>query len=368
MRKGPHPLSVHIGMAASEMARLGTETTAANLAQYQSNFAKMLQGIQKYQRYDKDISSPALEAVWGAGQVRLYRLAQSSINETAEPVILLPSLVNRAGILNLIEGRSMMQYFAQQGLRPFLIDWGESRKDDGQATCEDIIAQRIVPALNFIEEACGKKPHALGYCMGGTLLAATLALNPGRVASAIFLATPWDFHAGGQALQKRVEFWYPSALQALQTKNYLDQDWLQTIFASLDPLLTRDKFIKFADMEEGAFEQQLFVAIEDWLNDGVDLPYAVAQTCIQDWFFVNKPVQRQWQIGTQYVDVGAIKAPALIVASRQDRLVEFDSAIALYNQLDQAQQIAPDCGHIGMIAGRNAIASAWQPMVDFMRQ
>lgn len=362
MRKGLNPLSVHIGMAAAEMARQG----GGNSADYQDSFAKMLQGIQKYQTYEGTIAVPPLTPVWQAGQARLLRLVEQPDHQHKIPVILIPSLVNRAGVLNLTHDRSMMRYFAQQGLTPLLLDWGESCADEGQATCEGLITQRLLAAAQATQDLYGTKPHALGYCMGGTLLAAALALAPDRFASATFLAAPWDFHAGARALQKRVEFWGAAAMQSLKEKGYLDQTWLQTLFASLDPLLTRNKFMKFAAMEEGSAEAQLFVAIEDWLNDGADLPQDIASLCIQGWFFDNQPAQKKWQLGGQIIDPSNIETPCLVVASQQDRLVEYDCAMALAQQLPNVQHISPSCGHIGMIAGRKAVQDVWQPIAAFI--
>lgn len=363
MRKGPHPLSVHIGMAASEMARDSAQTGAAGDISYQENFAKMLRGIQRYQCSSSQVSAPPLKTIWQEGEVRLMTLPDQAV---ATPVVFLPSLVNKANILNLIEGRSMMQYFASQGVAPLLIDWGQSAQDPGQTNFETLIQDRIVSILDFVADMYGQKPHAMGYCMGGTILAAVAALAGDKLASATFLAAPWDFHAGGGALQKRVAFWYPSAMQALESKRVLDQDWLQTVFASLDPLLTRNKFIKFADMEEGTPDHDIFIAIEDWLNDGVDLPYEIAQTCIQRWFFDNKTAQNKWHVGGKTIQPAHIDVPCLVVASKQDRLVEYASAHALTASLKNVREVSPQCGHVGMIAGRHAIKTAWQPMVEFI--
>jgi polyhydroxyalkanoate synthase len=345
MRKGFYPLSVHMGLVVSEMARLRED----------GGMEDMLRGMQKYHLYKRDIARPDLIEVWRRGAVSLQCMPACV---SGLPVLLIPSMINRSGVFNLMEGRSMMQYFAKSGLRPFLLDWGEARYDAAQDDLVSIIAQCIIPASMFIEDICKTRPHAAGYCMGGTLLVA--AATQYEFASCIFLATPWDFHAGTAALKQRVEFWAPSAFQGIEAQGFLSQDWAQMVFATLHPLQTRDKFARFAAMDDESEEASVFVAVEDWLNDGVDLPAALARACIEDWYFANKPARGEW------VDVSAVACPSLVLASKKDRLVDYESSMALYDALNDAVLVEPDCGHIGMVAGRNAVAEVWQPIAAFI--
>lgn len=368
MRKGPHPLSVHIGMAAAEMARQSSLSHDQSAIKDPDLLAMMLRGVQRYQCYEGDITGPPLDCLRQWGMARLYCIHMHEYAPEQKPVLLVPSLINRAYILNLTQDRSMMAFFAQAGLAPYLLDWGESIQDDGQRGLDTLLTERLIPAVEFVHGRHHGGVHVMGYCMGGTLLMGVASLLERSLASLIFLAAPWDFHAGAAALQKRVSFWWPSAQEKLSQKEFLDQDWLQTIFASLDPLSTRDKFIRFAQMGKDDPEVELFVAIEDWLNDSVDLPAGVARACIQDWFFENLPAHKNWHVAGRRVDPSFVRTPALIVASHKDRLVEYDSAAALMGDLPQAQLVSPDCGHIGMIAGRKAVEECWKPMVQFIQR
>ncbi len=133
----------------------------------------------------------------------------------------------------------------------------------------------------------------------------------------------------------------------------------------MSPLATRDKFSTFAT-ETNQDKIDVFIAIEDWLNDGVDLPYGIAKTCIEDWFLSNKPAQNTWQIAGQTVRADAVGVPTFVVASTKDQLVEYDCAKALADSIPNATLYNPECGHIGMIAGGQAIKNVWQPIVDFI--
>ena len=359
-RRGLNPLTVHIGMAASEIARENSDDPELQ----RDRFAAMLRGIQMYQAYDREIEKPLLTDVWQIGRVRLRSI--HPYDSALRPLVLIPSMINRASIFNLMHGRSMMAYFAQQGFAVYLVDWNEPTQDEGQKDLNSLVQDRLIPALHFVADLHQSRVFTLGYCMGGVLQLAALLPMQDKIAGSVFLGTPWDFHAGSQALYKRVEFWAPTAFENLHNRGQLDQDWVQTIFASLDPILTRNKFTAFADMDPDAQDTKLFVAVEDWLNDGVNLPAAIARSCIQDWYFDNAPCKKQWSISDKIVDPAALNVPSLVIASRKDRLVDFESSHALFKALPQADLLEPDCGHIGMIAGRHAVTDVWQKIFMFL--
>lgn len=366
MRNGPSPLSVHIGMAAAEMSRLAGGHGDFTAQDFEHSFAAMLHGIHKYQNYEGTIERPALERIYHAGQLQLLCM-QSHAYEQGQPVVLLvPSMINRSQIFNLTQERSFMQYFAQQGLYPVLLDWGESAQDADQADLDALLTRRMGAALAFLQDHFAQQIHGLGYCMGGTLLVAAAQLFSGHFKSLSFLAAPWDFAAGGRALARRIDFWKPQAAQLMEGKNYLDKDWLQSVFASMDPLQVFRKFSRFAAMEDESVEALLFIAIEDWLNEGVDLPAGIARSCIYDWFTGNAPALGSWHVAGQVVDPSRLDVAALVVASSQDKLVEYDSAAPLARAIKGAQIVQPFCGHIGMMAGRDAVKDVWQPMAAFI--
>ena len=113
-------------------------------------------------------------------------------------------------------------------------------------------------------------------------------------------------------------------------------------------------------------EAELFVAVEDWLNDGLDLPAALARVCITEWYGENKPGRGEWLVGGAPVDPAAIIVPSLVVAPSRDRLVPADSALALAKRLPQVAVLNPDIGHIGMMTGRGA-EGVWGRVVTWVK-
>ena len=364
MRDGPKPLSMHLGMTSACLQ--GQEQAVEHLAD-------MVRGIQLYQKSSyKPTSSQRLQ-VWSEEQTQLFRILGAdnfSIGER-DICVLIPSLINGSGILDLCPERSLAKWLTTQDLDVYLLDWGDIMKEDPAITIQTLVCDRLGIAVSELKNRTGKskcKIHVLGYCMGGALSLGIAAVKPDLFDTLTLLATPWDFYAGQRTLLRHVQFWAPSAMGLIENKNYLSADQLQSLFASVDPMLAQKKFSRFANMNMESEEARIFVAVEDWLNDGQDLPAGIARECIMDWFLNNGPCSGIWMLEGRLVDPQNIKMPVHIVASRKDQLVEYDAALSLRQTLPCSYVAEPDCGHIGMIAGKGSIADVWQPMAQWMKK
>ena len=352
MRTGPRPLSAHIGLMASAFPP-GDEG-------YAKAMTDMLAGIKKYQEHPYKRDVPPLEILWEKGSVSV---GVATPLKAGQPTLLLvPSMVNKAYILDLMKGRSLLRWLGENGVNAALLDWGSPVVDNSLRDIDGAIDERLVPAIEFMAQQAGGPVHVLGYCMGGTLLAGAAKKAEASIRSLLFLAAPWDFHAGGQALLNRVKFWAPSAAPMITEKGHLPMDWMQTVFASLDPVYAAQKFAKFAAMDAESEESALFVAVEDWLKDGIDLPAALARQPIDEWFLCNCPGLGQW------VDAAQIPAPSLVITSRKDRLVDYETAAALQQKIPGAELLDTGAGHVGMMIGSNAIECTWKPVAAWVKK
>lgn len=366
MRNAPRILSAHMGMAASYWQN-NFAAGLENAVQIQNDMHEMMRGIQMYlaHKYERDVAPLRIEKT--IGKARVLSVTDHDYAQQGEVLLLVPSLINKSDILDLMQERSMLRFMCEKDIHAYLMDWGDVLSDKNAQNLDGAVAQKIIKAIEFLHKKHGKKVHVLGYCMGGTLVAGAAALKPKIFASMICLAAPWDFHAGTQALLNRVKFWSPTLMPSMRDKGHLSVDWLQLLFASLDPALAMHKFIRFAEMDQNSDEAALFVAVEDWLNDGLALPSEMAGQVVKDWFFENAPFSGTWSIQGRDIDPGEIDFPAYIVASSKDRLVEFETAKALADQIPDATLYDPACGHIGMIAGARAVQNVWGPIADWVK-
>lgn len=349
MRTGPKPLSLHISLASADA--VSQEDAALRMT-------PMLIGIQTYQAHPYAAQKAEYETVWNAGSVSLRRVVGSDPHGAA--LVLVPSLINDSSILDLSAERSLARWLGERGMDVYILDWGVLCSDAEQSSLDMLITERLIAAVEYLSGVKGSAVSALGYCMGGTMLAAAAALKPGVFDRLVFLATPWDFHAGVQHLTRRVQFWAPQTMPRVEAKGFLPADWVQALFASLDPELAQRKFSRFAGMDQESEEARLFVAVEDWINSGPDIPAGVAKDTIEGWFIKNEPGQGLW------VDISGLTNPSLVIASSKDRLVDFESACALGKVLPNVEMIDPKCGHIGMIAGRESVEKVWERISAFL--
>ena len=146
----------------------------------------------------------------------------------------------------------------------------------------------------------------------------------------------------------------------------LPAEWIQSVFASINAERTVSKFAGFAARAQDGDAARLFVAVEDWLNEGIDLPAGVARTCLHEWYGENAPGRGAWAVDGVTVDLSALDVPALVVASAQDRLVPAESSLAIAKILQRAETLTPEIGHIGMMTGRACEAVVWEKVAGWL--
>jgi poly(3-hydroxyalkanoate) synthetase len=409
-RRGPRPLPLHLMLAASRgmAAMAGTlpsvpgwpswndgfpisKAGRAELARIQARLAELapagaspapdafraavlrrllredralLAGIAAYRRhpFKRDLADPP--AIWTEGETRLLDYARPGA--AGPPVVLVPSLVNRAHVLDLMEGGSLMRFLAGEGVRALLLDWGWPGEAERAFTLTDYVAGRLERALMALPGPA----VVIGYCMGGLLALAAATRRPDRVAALGLLATPWDFHAtpAEAARAQAVAALLPGLEPLMQATGTLPVDVIQALFAGLDPFGVSGKFRAFARLDPASPRAAQFVALEDWLNDGVPLAAPVARETLGGWYGANNPARAAWRVAGWVVDPAAARLPTFLAVPHRDRIVPPASALALAARLPPGAVLhQAEAGHIGMAAGSGAARALWHPLVTWLR-
>ncbi|GAB4394309.1 MAG: alpha/beta fold hydrolase [Kiloniellaceae bacterium] len=346
---------------------------AAVDAEVTGRLAALAKGLEAYRHhpYHRDLPDPPV--IWREGASRL--LDYGAIAEARKPtrgqvptVLVVPSLINRAYVLDLTAERSLLRWLAGQGLRPLLMDWGCPGEAERGFTLTDYIAGRLERALDVVRADEGaEKPLVLGYCMGG-LLALGLALRRQEdLSGLVLLATPWDFHAENAPHSRMAAATLPLVAPLLEATGEMSVDLLQALFSSLDPQLVVRKFLAFGRLDPDSDKARDFVALEDWLNDGVPLTAPVARECLGQWYGENVTAQGRWRLAGHAVDPAELTLPALCIIPAQDRIVPPASAAALADAIPGAERLCPAAGHIGMVVSARAKVTVWQPLLTWIK-
>ncbi|MGE0715358.1 MAG: PHA/PHB synthase family protein, partial [Alphaproteobacteria bacterium] len=154
------------------------------------------------------------------------------------PLLVMPPWINKYYILDLREKNSFLKWATDQGMTVFVVSWVNPDERLAAKTFEDYMVEGPLAALDAIEKATGEKTvNAIGYCLGGTLLAATLAWmavkKDNRFASATFFTTMVDFTEAGE-LGVFIDEEQLQALEArMNERGYLDGAAMATTFNML---------------------------------------------------------------------------------------------------------------------------------------
>lgn len=341
---------------------------AAVEEQSRQRLAAFADGVLAYRAMPSQARLKPPPAIWQSGGSRL--LDYGATNKKARngaPLLFVPSLINRAYILDLTKTRSLMRFLADKGYRPLLMDWGETGPDERDLTLDDYIAGRLGNALKAACDLTGRPVTVAGYCMGGLLGLALTQLCPDKVASLVLLATPWDFSAMDTGKIRMLQAMVPGLQQMLDVTGVMPVDVLQAMFASLDPQLTPAKFQAFAALDGQSAPAQAFVALEDWVNDGVPLAGPVARACLTDWYVNNDTGLGQWRVGDQLIRPENISVPTLVVVPERDRIVPPQTVIPLGQKIKDATTLHVDAGHVGMIVGATARQKLYNPLAAWLK-
>lgn len=319
----------------------------------------LIAGMAAYRRHPFAREATDPPAIWTEGGSRLL-----DFGGEGPTVLFVPSLVNRAYVLDLVPDRSLMRWLPGQGFRTLLLDWGWPGEAERLFTLTDYVAGRLERAL-----AAAPGPVVLaGYCMGGLLALAAALRRPDRVRALALLATPWDFHAGpdGPRRARTAATLLPGLETLMDPTGALPVDAIQSLFAMLDPFGVAQKFRAFARLDPASERARLFVALEDWLNDGVPLPAPVARQCLAGWYGRNEPGRLAWRIAGQVMDPAAWAGPGFVAIPERDRIVPPASAAAAAARLPSAVVHVAAGGHIGMVAGAGAESALWRPFATWL--
>lgn len=359
-RVGPRPLFLQLSLALGKLPLDPADSLKPTSAYHE--YSLLVEGIAAYRKSSFFRVVPKSPAVWSQGSAQLFKYA-----EQGPKILFVPSLINRAYILDLLEERSLMRYLASRGLAPYLLDWGWPDEEEKHFTITDYCLHRLLPAINALEG-----PVVLvGYCMGGVLaLAAALrcqSKTPEKIKALALFATPWDFHATEPALAQRVGQTLTNLEPFLRLSGTLPVDALNALFALVNPDGVAEKFKSFARQDQTSERAKIFVAIEDWLADGVPLAAPVARETLSAWYVANAPARLAWRVADMLVDPRSLNVPSFCAIPTWDRLVPAPSARGLALNLPDCRIIEPMAGHIGMVVGADAKTRLWEPFVNWLR-
>jgi polyhydroxyalkanoate synthase len=292
--------------------------------------------------------------------VRFYAPA---VDQGLLPVVVVPSLINRASICDLEADRSLVGALSQLGHPVYLVDWGVPGPENAEADVEQVLLRLLHRSVFRASHHAGHaRVHLLGYCQGGTLAAMYTALRPELVAGLACLATPVDFREGGR-FGDFANAATPAS--AIGPDGLVDLDVMATAFKLLDPMGNWHKYIALEEASRHPRRLARTLARERWLEENVPLPGAFAREFVEATYRNNSLMKGEWVVGSETVDLTSITAPVLVTPCARDFIAPPAACAPLADLVgsDDVTLEVLEAGHIGCVVGGFA-PKVYYPLLD----
>lgn len=283
--------------------------------------------------------------------------------QAALPVVLVPSLINRAWILDLEPERSLVRGLSEQGHATYLVDWGVPGPEDADEDVGYVLEELLHRAVRRACRHAGtQQAIVFGYCMGGTLAAMYTALHPERVAGLACLATPVDFDKGGRFRDfVDAHIFEPAALD----RGLVPVDLMKPAFKLLDPMGHWNKFIALDHAAANPRTLHRALVRERWLEENVPVSGAFAREFIERAYQHNALVNGGWQLRGRDVALQHITCPVLVTPCARDFIAPTEACLPLAELVgsDDITVEVLQAGHIGAVVGGYG-PKVYYPLLD----
>ncbi len=302
------------------------------------------------------------DVIWTENKWKLLRYRPRPEGLAFEtPILLVPSLINRHYVLDLMKGKSFAEWMVAQGHDVYIIDWGTPGPEDRYLTFDEICDGYIGRAVRKVARRSPRqKTHVLGYCMGGTMTSIYTARRPEHVASLLALAAPIDFdHGGILTTWTRVSSFDLDSL--IEATGNVPWPLMQSAFHMLRPTMNLSKATYMIDR---AWDDQFldgFFAIETWGNDNVSFPGTCYKRYINELYRDNLLIKDQFSLSGEAVKLENITCPTLAICFLHDHIVPLPSAEILIDRVssEDKQCLRLNGGHVGAVVSSKASQGLW---------
>jgi polyhydroxyalkanoate synthase len=261
--------------------------------------------------------------------MQLIQYAPTTENVLRTPLLIVPPWINKFYILDLKPEKSFIKWCVDQGVTVFVISWVNPDKSLGAKTWENYMKEGPLAAMDAIERITGEmKVHTMGYCVGGTLLATTLAWlaekRRVRVTSATFLAAQVDFTHAGDLLVFVDEDQISAIERDMQATGVLEGSKMAMAFNML-----RSNDLIWSYVVSNYLKGKLPSSFDllHWNSDATRMPAANHSYYLRNCYLENRLSAGSMVLDNTLLDLSKIKVPIYNLATREDHIAPADSVL-----------------------------------------
>jgi len=267
--------------------------------------------------------------------IQLIQYAPSTKQVHSVPLLIVPPWINKFYILDLREKNSFIKWAVDQGLTVFVISWRNPDEKLSDKTFEDYMLEGPLSAIEQIEKITGEPAvNMIGYCLGGTLTASTLAHlhakgEEKKVKSVTYFTTMIDFTEAGE-LEVFIDEEQLAALEAkMNERGYLEGSEMATTF---NMLRANDLIWSFVVnnylMGKDPFPFDLLY----WNSDSTRMPAAMHSFYLRKMYVENLLVEPGGiELAGTPIDLSKVKTPTFVLSTREDHIAPWKSTYAAVN-------------------------------------
>jgi polyhydroxyalkanoate synthase len=315
-----------------EVIRATLATNAENLVQGMAHFVQDLEQSKDLLRISQtDLSAFEIgrnlavtpgKVIFQNDLIQLIQYAPATEEVYERPLLIVPPWINKYYILDLTPEKSFVKWAVEQGFTVFLVSWVNPDAKLAQKTFEDYMHEGILAAIDAVIRQTGSpKINALGYCVGGTLLASTLAYMAAKgdnlVASASFLAAQVDFSEAGDLLVFIDDTQLKALEEMMAEHGYLDGSRMAAVFNMLRP---RDLIWPYVVNNYLLGKKPFPFDLLFWNADSTRLPAANHAFYLREFYHLNRLAKGEMQLGGVRLDLSRVKIPVYELFTKEDHI------------------------------------------------
>jgi polyhydroxyalkanoate synthase len=275
----------------------------------------------------EDVAATEGKVVFQNDLMELIQYSPKTKEVGAEPVLITPAWIMKYYILDLSPHNSLVKYLTEQGKTVFIISWKNPTREDSHVGLDNYIRNGQMAAIDAVNAICPKKKiHAVGYCIGGTLLsvaAATMARDDDdRLQSISLFAAQTDFTEAGEIRR----FIGPSQMAFLEKlmwrKGYLSSENMGGAFSALhsSDLIHAEMVNRYYLGNESKPNDLMF-----WNADGTRMPYRMHSEYLQKLYMENQLARNRFVFDGQPISLSDIRVPMFVLGTETDHVAPWKS-------------------------------------------
>lgn len=301
--------------------------------------------------------------------IELIQYAPATEKVRPEPILIVPAWIMKYYVLDLSPENSMVKYLTEQGFTVFMISWKNPEPEDRDLGMEDYRKLGVMAALDAVSEVVSDRPvHAVGYCIGGTLLsiaAAAMARDGDeRLRSITLLAAQTDFHEAGELMLFINESQLTFLEDMMWEQGFLDGKQMAGTFQLLH---SNDLVLSRTLREYMMGERAPMTDLMAWNADTTRMPYRMHSEYLRNLYLNNDLAEGRCRVGERPIAMNDIRAPMFVVGTERDHVAPWRSVYKIHLLTDtEIAFLLTTGGHnAGIVSEPGHKGRSYQLMIKF---